>query len=455
LEGVLPNTPTVLLHLSDIHFRLGRSGTTHDLDSDLRRQLERRAADVRAELGPVHGIVVSGDVAYSGVKGEYDIAAAWLNRLCDLLQCDSQNIWTVPGNHDIDREVIKKSNQLKLLHRELRGGAVDRLDERLRQYLLDDLEAGAILFRPLAQYSAFAARFGCEIDEKRFFWEHNLVLNDSSILRIRGATSTLVSDESDQRGTAPLMVGSVQSLLHVHDGVEHMFVCHHPPDWLIDENIEDNLRLRTRLQLFGHKHMARMYRVGDSLRIAAGATHPDREESGWEPTFNVISIWIKKEDEERTMELDVYPQVWSKRELSYRSELSKDGKENHHWSFQLPRWNPPVEPISVEAVLGSGESVEQAAETSVLESQPSSTGGHLVNPARRLTYRFMSLPYQTRIEVAQKLGLIENEDSDLKDPQRYEAYFRRAKERKLLAKFWEAIERAHGGDAINNPFVGH
>jgi hypothetical protein len=450
----LSNTPTVLLHLSDIHFRLGRSGTIHDLDSDLRGQLEKSAVELRNKLGTVHGVVVSGDIAYSGLKDEYDIATAWLSRLCGLLECDTQNVWTVPGNHDIEREVIKRSNQLKLLHRELRTGEVDRLDERLRQYLLDDLEAGAMLFRPLAQYNAFALQFRCNVDEKRLYWEHNLVLNDASTLRIRGATSTIVSDEDDKKQSAPLVVGSAQSLLSECDGVEHMFVCHHPPDWLIDEEIDDHLRLRSRLQLFGHKHTARLYNVGDSLRISAGATHPDRDESPWEPAFNAISIFVKNANERRTMELDVYPRVWSKKDLSFKPELSKTGTENHHWTFGLPRWVAPITPTGAEAILEHVGSVEKAAETSVLEAQQSSTGGRLVNPARRLTYRFMSLPYQMRLEVAQELKLIENEDSGLQDPQRYEAYFRRARERKLLAKLWEAVERAHGVEPTENPFAG-
>ena len=206
--------------------------------------------------------------------------------------------------------------------------------------------------------------------------------------------------------------------------------------------------------MFGHKHVARLHSVGNSLKIAAGATHPDRSEAEWEPTFNAVAIWVGTKGEERTMEVDVYPRVWSKKELCFKAEMSTDQKENHHWSFQLPRWAAPASPINPKVVIETAASVEQASETSVLEAEVNSTGGRLVNPARKLTYRFMSLPYQVRIDVAQKLGLIENEDSDLKDAQRYEAYFRRAKERGILARLWEAVEQAHGAGTADNPFAG-
>ncbi len=344
---------------------------------------------------------------------------------------------------------------MQLLHRELRAGPAVTLDERLRKYLSDDEEAGAMLFRPLQNYNAFALQFRCDVDGKRLFWEHNLVLNDRSTLRLRGATSTIVSDETDDRHQAPLVVGSAQSLMQQEDGVEYLFACHHPPDWLLDQdNIEDHLRLRSRIQLLGHKHRGRMYPVGDSLRIVAGATHPDRTETDWEPAFNIVSIWVTTKGGQRVMELDVYPRIWSKRDLCFKAELSANQTENHHHSFGLPPWAAPASPISPEAAVATAASIQEAAGTSVLEPESNSTGGRLVNPARRLTYRFMSLPYQVRIEVAQGLRLIENEDSDLKDPQRYEAYFRRAKERKLLGRLWEEVERAHGVEPLDNPFAG-
>src|SRR4051794_33157633 len=107
---------TTLLHLSDIHFRFGESGDIFDPDSDLRNELERDVVRLRGtRIEKVDGILVTGDIAFAGKKEEYERASAWLERLCDLLGCARDNVWVVPGNHDVDREVIKNSETLRTL----------------------------------------------------------------------------------------------------------------------------------------------------------------------------------------------------------------------------------------------------------------------------------------------------------------------------------------------------
>ena len=94
--------PIVLIHLSDIHFRKRDSGSAYDLDMDLRNELLRDAIRMKDELGVITGIVITGDIAHAGKKEEFNTAAAWLNELADNIDCESENIWIVPGNHDID-----------------------------------------------------------------------------------------------------------------------------------------------------------------------------------------------------------------------------------------------------------------------------------------------------------------------------------------------------------------
>ena len=67
-----------LIHLSDIHFT---AGDTWDPDEDQRTEL---LADVRAlvdEGGTVDGILIGGDIAFSGAKAEYDVAAEWIEKV--------------------------------------------------------------------------------------------------------------------------------------------------------------------------------------------------------------------------------------------------------------------------------------------------------------------------------------------------------------------------------------
>src|SRR5438552_241894 len=94
------------LHLSDIHFRSALSGGVHDLDEDLRAELERDVVHLSEKLGPLAGILVTGDIAFAGLPEEFQVAKEWLGALCQRLKCPEQNVWTVPGNHDVDRQQV-------------------------------------------------------------------------------------------------------------------------------------------------------------------------------------------------------------------------------------------------------------------------------------------------------------------------------------------------------------
>src|SRR6267154_1543501 len=140
-----------LLHLSDIHFRKGESGDVYDLDTDLRNELERDVERLRTRLGRIEGILVTGDIAYAGKKEEYEIARVWLEKLCNLLGCAHEAVWTVPGNHDVDRDVTAQSETLRTFHDRLRS-ATD-IDDQIANFMRD-VVAQRVLFDPVAQYNA-------------------------------------------------------------------------------------------------------------------------------------------------------------------------------------------------------------------------------------------------------------------------------------------------------------
>ena len=75
-----------------------------------------------------------------------------------------------------------------------------------------------------------------------------------------------------------------------------------------------------------------------------------------------------------------------------------------------------------------------------------------MNPARRLTYRFLSLPYRKRLEIAQGLGLLREEDKGLRDSELFKRFFARAKEKEILEQLWDEVERRHGEKLEKNPF---
>lgn len=55
-------------------------------------------------------IVVSGDIAYSGLKEEYQLAFSFLNDLLKVLKLTKDKIFLVPGNHDLDIREYRPSD---------------------------------------------------------------------------------------------------------------------------------------------------------------------------------------------------------------------------------------------------------------------------------------------------------------------------------------------------------
>src|ERR1035437_8217213 len=149
-----------LVHLSDIHFVRGYSNeSAFDLDQVLRDAILADTKIMRPGVGAAYGILVTGDIAFASKAPEYQTAIKWLADLADHLECDREFVWCVPGNHDVDRAVLKEISAISALHEQLRRSA--RMDDQLRDHL-ENATTGPMLFAPLKTYNEeFAAKFNC------------------------------------------------------------------------------------------------------------------------------------------------------------------------------------------------------------------------------------------------------------------------------------------------------
>ena len=96
----------VIVHLSDIHFRHPICATNRDPDKPFRTRLIQDARQRVQAIGHVDAILVGGDIAFAGKPEEYAVALSWLYELADACGCRHTRIYVVPGNHDIDRDII-------------------------------------------------------------------------------------------------------------------------------------------------------------------------------------------------------------------------------------------------------------------------------------------------------------------------------------------------------------
>src|SRR6267142_1573710 len=120
--GVARTEQLLLAHISDIHFR--KKAPNSDLyvpDDDLRRELINDIGGLKTTLGAFHGILITGDVAFSGDKDEYARARSWIRDLCKKTGCPEELVRTISGNHDVSRAAINKSALLKEVHKAIRA----------------------------------------------------------------------------------------------------------------------------------------------------------------------------------------------------------------------------------------------------------------------------------------------------------------------------------------------
>ncbi|MEA3202058.1 MAG: hypothetical protein QOE90_3486 [Thermoplasmata archaeon] len=436
----------VLVHVSDIHFKDG-SASTSVAQTDVKTQLTKDAAEVCNALPVPAGILVTGDIAFAGQASEYATARSWLEDLCKALKVPSEDVWTIPGNHDVDRSKHKDNAIIEGLHAQLRKEKPLEIDQAIDKIVRQPAACKALL-DPFSNYDEFAAGYECRIPSDRFFWEQELPLNDTSMLAIRGIHSALVSTAKDSNTTHKLVVGSLQYTLPEKVGCTYLVMCHHPPNWLLDgEVLEKKLKPRARIHLFGHRHDHAIDHINDSVRISAGALFPDKEEQNWAPRYNIIALRVQGEGANRALHVVVFPRMWNDERQRFVADQSAG--TCREFDLPLPPWqapqqatakfSPPAPPRNPAPVRADNVSPRQ-------ESLP------MRDPERRLTYRFLSLPFDKRFKIASSLGLVEENDREANETERAARFFSRARQRRLLAQLWDAVENEHKDAARNNPF---
>jgi predicted MPP superfamily phosphohydrolase len=240
------------IHISDIHFNRNSPTFGFDPDENLRELFAQDIGKMRNKIGAVDAILVSGDVAYAGKKSEYDLAAKWLERLCDLAGCRHEDVIICPGNHDVDQSTIKANSLIEDGQCGIRGMQTSfeknaALNKRLQQSAARDL-----LYQPLAAFNEFAARYGCEFfaDGDRYVRERDFRLAGGSILRIRSLNTTLLSGLADRKES--LFLGERAYTLSPDPNVIYLVMAHHPPSWLADQReVENSFDRYARVQLYG------------------------------------------------------------------------------------------------------------------------------------------------------------------------------------------------------------
>jgi predicted MPP superfamily phosphohydrolase len=446
-----------LLHVADIHFRHPQCSTGMDPEQPYRTALVRHLSDRVDELGRVDVILVGGDIAYGGVADEYVAAKRWLKELADAAQCGLADVLVVPGNHDVDREVIRKQAAVRNAQAAIFNAPRQRKEQELLAQFLDS-QAGTSLLAPIGAYNEFAAAFSCQLySPGKLFWLQERPLGASLKLRIYGLTSTLLSgigvpqNNDDTRDS--LYLSRLQTVLDPLDGVVNAVLVHHPPDWFVDhDEVDDAVRGRAALHFFGHKHRQRIHR--DPLgyvRLAAGAVSPDPNELGWEPGYNIVELHVKNEGDATYLDVTAHIYRWQTDPDRFVAKVAEDDRPVYAHRIKLARTRQRASPRSVDVesaeknelaaavVIDPPDDVEKVSSNADEEVAMSEPG------TRNLVFRFWSLTSSQRREIALRLKLIDEVELELPEPERYGRALVAASKRGLLDQVAAEVQRMEGG----------
>jgi predicted MPP superfamily phosphohydrolase len=260
------------LHLSDFHIR---AGDPYDRDVVLGALI----ASVRgfAQRGHRPEIVfATGDVAFSGKPGEYELATVFFNDLMKAVGLDRSRLFVIPGNHDVDRDrsiglarslVSREEADKYFVPSSPRPHLTQKQAAYLdwyREFFKGIRDPPSTSCGPLEVVDAGGIRVG--------------------ILPINSALFCL-----DHNDHAKLWVGrrSLDDAVRALTDVEaelRIALIHHPLDWLADlerPNIRAKLAGNLDLVLRGHLHETDVEQVvspqGQLLHLAAGAAYQTRD----------------------------------------------------------------------------------------------------------------------------------------------------------------------------------
>lgn len=422
------------IHLSDIHF-VKSSNDSSDIDKDLREaiimDLEMNG---RENLKNVAGILVTGDIAFSGNKKEYEIAKEYLNRICDVFHISPSDVYCVPGNHDVNQAIVNGSDLIFAAQTAVdKESTIDDADKTFSKYISDNNFNA--LFKPIDEYNEFAKRFECDISPNNIFWQKDFVLEDNLKLRVIGINSAFLSNQTDHQKDKPdrlMYIGQAQIPCY-ETGVATLLMCHHPPQcWKFKDDILQRINKRADIQLYGHMHSQSVEIMDENTTLYSGAVHPTRTVD-WLPRYNWITISSKTESDERILKVQIYPRCLTADRNSFTMDSTCSQGENHI-SHEIN-----IDRKRKAALKDCKKEASIRDEIDLCTQSISVTGTSEPIDERKIIYNFYEISWIDQIDILTQLSLITKETSAMLDSKMIGEAIKRAKEQGKLLELQKKI----------------
>lgn len=353
----------IFVHLSDIHFGQERDHRVH-IHNDVKEQLIADAHYVvREELkAEATAILVTGDIAQSGIAEQYAAAGEWLDRLAAAIGCERNRVQMVPGNHDLDRN--KLSIGAKHLLDVIRAGGPEKYEE-----VIGNAVDRASLFARFEDYERFCYGYQCELDvEAKAATNLHVELAPGRSVRFIRMNSALLCTGAERGDNPELALGERQFIIGRKAGEENIVLIHHPLSWYKDsEAVRTYMRSRARILITGHEHNPKVdvdeVEEGcDLMMLAAGATVPFKSDDVFTFTYNVIELeWDPVDD---GLIVTMHPRAWAPENTRFEADEKRLGGRQPQFKLGCPNFRqaprPPV--LADRAAPVDGAQSEDAIE---------------------------------------------------------------------------------------------
>lgn len=340
--------PITFVHLSDIHFGQETPDDTVFYNNDVKEQLIYDASKELQSLGiNATGIIVTGDIAYSGQRSEYVIAGEWLDRLAIAVGCDKTSVQLVPGNHDIDRKEISAGCEMML------NAILENGPDQLHTFLEKEVDRET-LYKRFDGYRPFAEAYNCPLETTGgIACERKYEIGENRNLRFIGLNSAIISCKKDVEGQ--LLLGIRQYTFPKNTGEELVVMSHHPLHWLKDsEEVGRYLRNRARVFFSGHEHTSSVKvetnKEGlELMTLTAGATVPAKGEGNYSYTYNLITFSLNTESD--ALVIKIIPRIWSHEKTAFELDKTSLGAGPHDISLACPNFKIAIANQNTKSTL--------------------------------------------------------------------------------------------------------
>ncbi len=278
-----------ILHMSDLYINGDSPDSADDFykRSISRKMIEAVREHIEKQSSKIDFAAITGDIAFTGKENDYNAAASFLRKLQSMIGKKTR-FFIVPGNHDVDRNKIKRFFSLHDVVLNSRTDEFLSAPDNLRNHIHPRFE----------QFKKFANSLNPSLYKSKaeYFWVRNFEEYRVSFI---GFNSCWASENDNDKYRITLGRPQAEKALEWALMPNKIILMHHPFDWLNENDLSryrHELLDQCSLLLHGHAHGERGVIMGSlfSLGLYPGVPGFQFIEIEFHENLSRMRIWPYK-----------------------------------------------------------------------------------------------------------------------------------------------------------------